>query len=143
MNIARSRRTASSSSRGGPIDEARWQDFAAGLFFAATSIDEAHGFAGLGSRLDVIEHERGLPGNRVYYLAIPPSLFAVTVDQLARARFVPPADDRFARVIIEKPIGHDLTSAMAINDDMARVFTSSRSSGSITTSARRPSRTSW
>ena len=58
-----------------PIDEARWQDFAAGLFFAATSIDETHGFAGLGSRLDVIEHERGLPGNRVYYLAIPPSLF--------------------------------------------------------------------
>jgi len=106
-----------------PIDEARWQDFAAGLFFAATSIDESHGFAGLGSRLDVIEHERGLPGNRVYYLAIPPSLFAVTVDQLARARFVPPAGDRFARVIIEKPIGHDLTSAMAINDDLARVFT--------------------
>ena len=44
-----------------PVDEARWQDFAAGLFFAATSIDESHGFAGLGSRLDVIEHEtRGL-----------------------------------------------------------------------------------
>ena len=63
------------------------------------------------------------PVNRIYYLAIPPSLFAVTVDQLARARFVGRrTTDRFARVIVEKPIGHDLTSAMAINDDIATVF---------------------
>jgi glucose-6-phosphate 1-dehydrogenase len=45
------------------------------------------------------------------------------VEQLARARFVGPADaGPFARVIVEKPIGRDLSSAMAINDAIARVF---------------------
>ena len=74
-------------------------------------------------RLDIIEHERGIPGNRIYYLAVPPSLFVSTVEQLARARFVGPVDGpTFARVIVEKPIGHDLESAQAINDGIAKVF---------------------
>ena len=77
----------------------------------------------LGARLDTIEHERGLPGNRIYYLAVPPSLFVPTVEQLARARFVAPADSPpFARLIVEKPIGRDLASAQAINDAIAEVF---------------------
>src|SRR5262249_51615151 len=80
-------------------------------------------FATLGARLDTIEHERNLPGNRIYYLALPPSMFATTVNQLARARFVAPPDAKpFARLIVEKPIGHDLASAMAIDDAIAKVF---------------------
>ena len=35
-------------------------------------------------------HERGLPGNRIYYLAVPPSMFVPTVNSLQRARFVAP-----------------------------------------------------
>jgi len=105
------------------IDDDRWGSFAESLFFVNLSIDEPAGFAPLGSRLDTVEHERGLPGNRVYYLAVPPSLFVTTVDQLARARFVAPAAAHpFARLIVEKPIGHDLASARAINDGIAKVF---------------------
>jgi glucose-6-phosphate 1-dehydrogenase len=109
-----------------PIDDALWQTFASSLFFVNASIDDEHGFASLGARLDSIEHERQMPGNRVYYLAIPPTLFADTVNQLHRARFVArqaTADDRpFARLIVEKPIGRDLESACAINDAIAAVF---------------------
>jgi glucose-6-phosphate 1-dehydrogenase len=105
------------------IDEARWTSFAAGLFFVNVSLDQPGAFPALGSRLDIIEHERGLPGNRIYYLAVPPSLFVPTVEQLAQARFVaPPNGGPFARVIVEKPIGHDLESAKAINDGIAKVF---------------------
>src|SRR3954470_22093730 len=50
-----------------PIDDALWQTFAPSLFFVNASIDDEHGFASLGARLDSIEHERQLPGNRVYY----------------------------------------------------------------------------
>jgi len=106
-----------------PIDERMWQTFAASLFFVQASIDEDGSLAPLGSRLDVIEHERGLPGNRIYYLAVPPSLFVPTVKQLQRARFVAKGQDRpWARIIVEKPIGHDLESARAINDTIAEVF---------------------
>src|SRR4051812_14596488 len=105
------------------LDAARWESFAGSLFFVNASLEEASAFATLGSRLDIIEHERGLPGNRIYYLAVPSSLFVPTVQQLARARFVGPVDAKtFARLIVEKPIGRDLASARAINDAIAAVF---------------------
>src|SRR5262249_33645059 len=97
------------------------------LFFAQAAIDDPAGYASLGARLDTIEHERGLPGNRIYYLAIPPSLFVETVRNLARARFIPPSDSgTFARLIVEKPIGHDLASAKVIDDALAEVFDEAR-----------------
>jgi glucose-6-phosphate 1-dehydrogenase len=105
-----------------PIDAHAWDTFAAALFFGVADLDAAEGLAPLGARLDIIEHERGLNGDRIYYLAIPPTLFQPTVKQLARSRFVPPPADTIARVIVEKPIGRDLDSARAINDAIAEVF---------------------
>jgi glucose-6-phosphate 1-dehydrogenase len=111
-----------------PLDEKSWNTFAPSIFYARASIDDEKAFAPLGARLDIIEHERGLTGNRIYYLAIPPTLFAPTVQQLDRARFVARDSARaernapFARIIVEKPIGRDLESACAINDAIAAVF---------------------
>jgi len=119
-----------------PIDEEAWKTFAEALFFVNMSLDDERAYGTLGARLDTVEHERGLAGDRIYYLAVPPALFAPTVKQLARARFVARASQRdqpFARVIVEKPIGRDLESACAIND----------ANESITISARKRSRTSW
>jgi glucose-6-phosphate 1-dehydrogenase len=106
-----------------PIDEEKWTAFAQSLAFVTVSLDNEDGFAALGAKLDTIEHERQLPGNRIYYLAVPPSLFAPTVRGLAhRHMVVKGAQQPFARVIVEKPIGHDLESACAINDSIAEVF---------------------
>src|ERR1700716_4181434 len=52
-----------------PPDDDSWKLFAESLFFVNVSVEDAGAFATLGSRLDVIEHERGLTGNRIYYLA--------------------------------------------------------------------------
>jgi glucose-6-phosphate 1-dehydrogenase len=105
-----------------PIDEAAWTAFAACLFSVNAPIDGEQGFAPLGARLDIIEHERGLTGDRIYYLAIPPSLIAQTVKQLKASHFINPDDQPCSRIIVEKPIGHDLASACAINDEIASVF---------------------
>jgi glucose-6-phosphate 1-dehydrogenase len=106
-----------------PPDQAHWQTFAAALHFVEADLEEPPAIATLGARLDTIEHERGLPGHRVYYLAVPPSKFVPTVNRLAAAKFVPPVDaPQHARLIVEKPIGRDLTSARTINDAIARVF---------------------
>jgi glucose-6-phosphate 1-dehydrogenase len=106
-----------------PVEDRRWTAFARMLFFANADLAQPAGLATLGAKLDIVEHERGLSGNRLYYLAVPPSLFVPTTQQLARARFVGPAEEGpFARLIVEKPIGHDLKSAMAINDAIAAVF---------------------
>jgi glucose-6-phosphate 1-dehydrogenase len=106
-----------------PVDEQVWRVFDDSLFFVNADLQNPSAFPALGARLDTIEHERNLPGNRVYYLAVPSALFVPTVHQLAHARFVgPPAAGPFARVVVEKPIGHDLHSARAINDAIAAVF---------------------
>jgi glucose-6-phosphate 1-dehydrogenase len=104
-----------------PIDEAKWQTFAASLFFVAAEIDGEQGLAPLGARLDIIEHERGGSRERIYYLALPSSLFVPTVRQLQKARFVSRGDPS-ARIVVEKPIGNDLKSACEINDAIAEVF---------------------
>jgi len=106
-----------------PLDDRAWETFAANLFFVAAEIDEHASLAPVGSRLDVIEHERQLTGNRIYYLAVPSSLFVPAVKQLHHARFVVKNQDRpWARIIVEKPIGNDLESARVINDAVAEVF---------------------
>ena len=105
------------------LDEAHWSGFAKLLYFVNIDITADGSFATLGSRLDLIEHERDRSQDRIYYLAIPPSLFVPTVEQIARARFVGPMNGGpFARVIVEKPIGRDLASAKAINEGIAKVF---------------------
>jgi len=105
-----------------PIDGTAWQTFADALFFVTAEIDAEQGLAPLGARLDIIEHERGLAAERIYYLALPSSLFVPTVEQLRNARFVKRGDAPAARIIVEKPIGTDLKSACAINDAIAEVF---------------------
>ncbi len=105
-----------------PIDEGAWQSFAAFVFFAAAEIDAEQGLASLGARLDIIEHEHHLAGDRIYYMALPPSLFGPTVKQLDRARLVNRSGSHSARIIVEKPIGRDIESACAINDAIAKVF---------------------
>ncbi|MGE0450334.1 MAG: glucose-6-phosphate dehydrogenase [Vicinamibacterales bacterium] len=110
-----------------PIEAGAWAEFARSLAFVSAEIDGESGLARLGARLDTIEHERDLTGNRVYYCAVPPSLFAPTVRQLARARFVaPPGASPWARIVVEKPIGHDLASARAIDDAILGVFAESQ-----------------
>ena len=86
-----------------PIDEATWAIFAEALFFVAAGLDDEPGLAPLGTRLGSIEHERGLNGDRIYYLAVPPTLFAPTVKELARARLVERGSGCIARLIVEKP----------------------------------------
>lgn len=52
-----------------------------------------------------------------HYLAIPPALFETVVEQLAKSNCA-----RGARIIVEKPFGHDLASAQALNKVLLGVF---------------------
>jgi len=109
-------------------DDRSWEPFARSLFFVEATLDDPRSFATLGARLDIIEHERGIPANRVYYLAVPSTLFVPTVNSVAAARLVARGADRqpFARLVVEKPIGRDLATACAIDDEIAKVFDESQ-----------------
>jgi glucose-6-phosphate 1-dehydrogenase len=110
-----------------PVQPAHWPDYEKSLFYLKGSFKEPADFVKLRQRLEEIEPQLGIPGNRVFYLAIPPSLIDACVSQLAAAGLVrPPGDGPFSRVIVEKPIGRDLESANQVNDAVAKAFDESQ-----------------
>jgi len=71
---------------------------------------------------DADEHS-GTKGNRVYYLATVPSCFAMVAEALAKEGCnVPGEGGAFARLVVEKPYGHDLESALELDDAVHRAF---------------------
>jgi glucose-6-phosphate 1-dehydrogenase len=109
------------------VEEAAWADFERLLDYVQGSFTDPAAYARLRERLESIEQAHGLPGSRVFYLSIPPSLIGTCARELEKAGLVtPPGDPRFTRVIVEKPVGRDLESAREVNDALARVFDESQ-----------------
>lgn len=75
-------------------------------------------------KLEAIEHEHGLPGNRVFYLALPPRVFPTVITSLSEAGLN--KSPGWTRLVIEKPFGRDLDSARALNDLVHRYFDESQ-----------------
>jgi len=79
-------------------------------------------FQSLARKLKEAEATHGTAGNVLFYLATPPSEFAVIVDQLGKAGLTRETDGQWRRVIIEKPFGHDLASAVALNNEILKTL---------------------
>ena len=126
------------------LDLTRWSDFARALFYVPGSFEDAAVFTALKNRLEKIEDEFGIPGNRVFYLAIPPQLISHLCGAVAECRTHRPGrlEGPQTRIIVEKPLGRDLASARTINDRLCRSSMRARFFVSITISARKPSRIS-
>jgi glucose-6-phosphate 1-dehydrogenase len=106
-----------------PVDPAHWPHFEKSLYFVQGSFDDPAAYQALKQRLAEIEPVHGVPGNRIFYLSIPPRSIDPCVRLLKAAGLIQPVNgDPFSRIIVEKPIGHDLESARAINDTLAAVF---------------------
>lgn len=97
--------------------DAEWARFSECLNYQTGDYEDANAYASLKTRLAKIEAERGIPGNRIFYLSTPPATFPIAVQRLAECGLTDRrGDDRFTRVIIEKPFGTDLASAQALNE---------------------------
>jgi glucose-6-phosphate 1-dehydrogenase len=96
-----------------------WEPLAEGMRYVATDFSDEGSADEVARVLSEFDEERGTGGNRVYYLAIPPSVFPMVVDALGRRR----SAEGWTRLIIEKPFGHDLESARALNAAIQEHFT--------------------
>src|SRR5262249_5256326 len=78
--------------------------------------------------MEALDQEFGIPGSRVYYLSIPPSLVEVCVNRIKEAGLVSPPEEKvaFTRVVVEKPIGRDLASAREVIRVVASAFAESQ-----------------
>jgi glucose-6-phosphate 1-dehydrogenase len=118
-----------------------WQSFAEGIFYVQSSFDDPVGYRTLAAKLKEIDEQRGTAGNRVYYLSTPPDFYSHIVAQLGRAGLANPrrsypatgeafskgaiaasTDTSWRRIIVEKPFGHDLASAIELNRQLSDVF---------------------
>ena len=117
-----------------------WSSFAGRHSYLAGSYDDPETYRRLAERLAQLDAEGGTRGNRLFYLATPPVLYPLIIEQLGQAG-LNRSDPGWTRIIIEKPFGHDLASARQLNEQVHAVFDEARSIASITIWAKRPSRT--
>ena len=106
-----------------PLDETVWGKLVERISYVATPTDDADGYRRLSEHLDDVDQRHGTSGNRLFYLATPPSAFPVIVSRLGEAGLGRPGKDgRWSRIVVEKPIGRDLRSATELNEAVNRVF---------------------
>ncbi len=104
-----------------PVDPALWQDFAEGIAYVSGEFADAGGFERLTRTLERVDRERGTGGNHLFYFATPPTFYPILFENLGRTGLLREKEGRFARVIVEKPFGHDLVSARTLNETALRV----------------------
>ena len=107
-----------------PPEGGLWEEFARGLFYEPFDFTEPSGYERLRLRIEKIDQERNTLHNRLYYLATQPSLYTTIVAELGRVGLDEEAGGRtgWARIVVEKPFGHDLGSAAALNRELLAVF---------------------
>jgi len=112
----------------GPDFASAWPQFASHLVFVPGTFDAPEGYAKLKERLEELDRTHGTRGNRLFYLAVAPSSSRTIIDNLGQAGLIHPAQQEtpWSRVVIEKPFGHDLASARALNRDISHVLDESQ-----------------
>ncbi len=94
------------------------------LHFQSLGAGAPEDFQALATRIRTLEQEHHLPGNRVFYLAMPPTAFEASINGLGQAGLnQTPA---WTRLVVEKPFGKDLASATALNEQIHRYFAESQ-----------------
>ena len=104
---------------------ALWPSFGHRLSYLAGSYDQSSAYDHLSARLAQLDAEAGTGGNRLFYLATPPSLYPVIVEQLGRTG-LNRSEQGWTRIIVEKPFGRDLESARRLNAQVHAVFDESQ-----------------
>src|SRR6478672_9718932 len=121
------RASAEKYSRVLPLDEAAWRSFASRIRYQRMDFDDSAGYDELVTTLEAIDKEQNAPGHHLYYLATQPSAFAEIVAQLGRVGLDHEHHEGgWRRIVIEKPFGHDLQSAIRLNREVGKVFRESQ-----------------
>ena len=112
-----------------PIDEDTWKNLATKFFYHhGEDYGAADAARDLAKTLKKLDDKFGTAGNRLFYLSTPPETFEPIISNLGTHKHDYHGDHRtsFQRIIIEKPFGHDLASAKALNKLLHRDFDESQ-----------------
>jgi glucose-6-phosphate 1-dehydrogenase len=104
------------------VKEDSWDWFVKRIYYVSGDFHDGNLYAKLKDTLGQTQKEQGTQGNCIFYLAISPDFFTVVVQQLGAAGLANEEGGKWRRVVIEKPFGHDIPSAIALNKSIREVF---------------------
>src|SRR5271165_6344478 len=110
---------------GADSSDPKLDDFVKQISYFPLNFDDPASYTGLKAELERIDAEKGLGGDRLFYLATAPEFFAGIVENLGAQGMAHPEKGQ-ASVVIEKPFGHDLESARVLNHQVNAVFDESQ-----------------
>lgn len=117
-----------SYSRSKPVDPAIWKSFSERLHYHQGNFDDDQSYETLKQFMLKLDNEVGTQGNRLYYLSTQPSDFIKIVEHLSAHQLVysPQVQNKWSRLVIEKPFGHDTDSAIHLQQDLIKHFDESQ-----------------
>jgi glucose-6-phosphate 1-dehydrogenase len=104
----------------GGVDDKIWNGFAPNLSYLSGDFADPATYAALDKQLKIHEKEWGCPANYIFYLATPPDIMETIIKGIGVAGLA--QDKQHTRIVVEKPFGHDLASAIALNALLTTVF---------------------
>lgn len=110
-------------------DIAFWEQFQNKIFYNQADFEQDQGYEKLQDLLLKIDEEFGTEGNRIYYLATQPSHFSTIIKKLYEHQLIYDAGrpiKKWSRVIIEKPFGNDLDSAIQLQKEISEYLDESQ-----------------
>ena len=107
---------------GETLDERAWKRLADSMTYLSGDLSSDATFNHLRDHLAEQDRTAGLGGNVLFYLAVAERFFGPTVEHLGRAGLTTEEGESWRRVVIEKPFGHDLASAIALDKQVLAVL---------------------
>ena len=104
----------------GGVEEKTWSGLAPSLSYLSGDFADPAVYAALKEQLSAHEQNWGGPAHHVFYLATPPDIVETIVHGLDAAQLT--HDKHRVRIVVEKPFGHDLASAVALNAVLTAIF---------------------
>ena len=107
------------------LDTKTWDWLCSRLYYMQGKFDDNDAFARLAELVAKLDKQYQARGNVLFYMATPPSVFGLISDNLEKAGFKT-SSAGWKRIIVEKPFGTDLPSAVALNREILKYWTESQ-----------------
>src|SRR5215469_9115399 len=105
------------------IDQDAWQDLLGRMSYLQGDLTDPEAYKRVGQHLAELDKTKSTAGNYLFYLAVADRFFGTVVERLGAADLVREEEGKgWRRVVIEKPFGHDLASAKALNAQVLKVL---------------------
>lgn len=105
------------------VTDEKVRSFLSNITYMPADYSDIGSYEKLKARLEEIDKQKNTGGNRLLYMSIPPEAIEGIVENLGKSRLNKHVhDDSWTRIIFEKPFGHDLESAIALDKKIRRYF---------------------